>query len=216
MGQRGGVGAALAACGVDVALDGVVRLVARLVKRAQVHPGGGVAVVQLHGADVGLQSIHGLVLLLVQYPEEGYTRQNEGEISKDSLIKPQETAWFEFTFPILGNGKALLPDRAPGVSTGLGFIYGLPIGDESVLDLPNTRVAPEGDTGGQSCATDARTDIGLPKWGMCASVAPAKEVPGLSGVGVGLQRLLQTLDGIAVPAGSVPELFHGVMHPPWG
>lgn len=71
MGQCGGVGAALAACGVDVALDGVVRLVARLVKRAQVHPGGGVAVVQLHGADVGLQSVHGLVLLLVQYPEEG-------------------------------------------------------------------------------------------------------------------------------------------------
>ncbi len=29
------------------------------------------AVVQLHGADVGLQSVHGLVLLLVQHPEEG-------------------------------------------------------------------------------------------------------------------------------------------------
>lgn len=42
---------------------------------------------------------------------------------------------------------------------------------------------------------------------------PAKEVPGLSRVGVGLQRLLQTLDGIAVPAGSLPELFHCVMHP---
>ena len=69
MGERGGVGAALAACGVDVALDGVVRLVAGLVERAQVHPGGGVAVVQLHGADVRLQSVHGLVLLLVQHPE---------------------------------------------------------------------------------------------------------------------------------------------------
>lgn len=71
VGQRRGVGAALAARGVDVALDGVVRLVARLVQRAQVHPGGGVAVVQLHGADVGLQGVHGLVLLLVQHPERG-------------------------------------------------------------------------------------------------------------------------------------------------
>ena len=70
MGQCSGVGAALAACGVDVTLDGVVRLVAGLVQRAQVHPGGGMAVVQLYGADVGLQSIHGLVLLLVQNPEE--------------------------------------------------------------------------------------------------------------------------------------------------
>lgn len=69
VGQRGGVCAALAACGVDVALDGVVRLVAGLVQRAQVHPGGGVAVVQLHGANVGLQCVHGLVLLLVQHPE---------------------------------------------------------------------------------------------------------------------------------------------------
>lgn len=71
MGERRGVGAALAARGVDVALDGVVRLVAGLVQRAQVHPGGGVAVVQLHGADVGLQSVHGLVLLLVQHPGGG-------------------------------------------------------------------------------------------------------------------------------------------------
>ena len=71
VGQRRGVGAALAARGVDVALDGVVRLVAGLVQRAQVHPGGGVAVVQLHGADVGLQGVHGLVLLLVQHPEDG-------------------------------------------------------------------------------------------------------------------------------------------------
>lgn len=70
MSQRSGVGAALAACGVDVTLDGVVRLVAGLVQRAQVHPGGGMAVVQLYGADVCLQSIHGLVLLLVQNPEE--------------------------------------------------------------------------------------------------------------------------------------------------
>lgn len=69
MGQSGGVGAALAAGGVDVALDGVVGLVAGLVQRAQVHPGSSVAVVQLHSADVGLQSVHGLVLLLVQHPD---------------------------------------------------------------------------------------------------------------------------------------------------
>lgn len=48
-----------------------MRLVAGLVERAQIHPGGGVAVIQLHGTDVGLQSVHGLVLLLVQHPVEG-------------------------------------------------------------------------------------------------------------------------------------------------
>lgn len=83
--QRGGVGAAFAARGVDVALDGVVRLVAGLVQRAQVHPGGGVAVVQLHGADVGLQSVHGLVLLLVQHPgaeEKGGQGENESCLMK--------------------------------------------------------------------------------------------------------------------------------------
>lgn len=69
VGQSSGVGAALAAGGVDVALDGVVGLVAGFVERAQIHPGGGVAVVQLHSADVGLQSVHGLVLLLVQHPD---------------------------------------------------------------------------------------------------------------------------------------------------
>lgn len=50
---------------------------------------------------------------------------------------------------------------------------------------------------------------------VCVWNVPAKEVPGLSRVWVGLQRFLQTLDGIAVPAGSVPELFHCVMHPAW-
>lgn len=79
MGKRWDVGAAFAACGVDVALDGVLRLVARLVQRAQIHPGGGVAVVQLHGADVGLQSVHGLVLLLVQHPEEEGRGSNGAE-----------------------------------------------------------------------------------------------------------------------------------------
>lgn len=80
MGQCSGVGATLAARGVDVALDGVVRLVAGLVQRAQVHPGGGVAVVQLHGADVGLQGIHGLVLLLVQHPGVGVKRAVEKRV----------------------------------------------------------------------------------------------------------------------------------------
>lgn len=42
---------------------------------------------------------------------------------------------------------------------------------------------------------------------------PAQEVPGLSRVGVSFQGLLQTLDGIAVLVGFVPELLHCVMHP---
>lgn len=42
---------------------------------------------------------------------------------------------------------------------------------------------------------------------------PAKEVPGLSRVGISLQRFLQTLDSIALSAGSVPKLFNCVMHP---
>lgn len=40
------------------------------------------AVVQLHGADVGLQSVHGLVLLLVQHPEEGGGDDLRGERKK--------------------------------------------------------------------------------------------------------------------------------------
>lgn len=85
--QSGGVGAALAARGVDVALDGVVWLVAGLVERAQVHPGRRVAVVQLHGADVGLQSVHGLVLLLVQHPDGKKERHvvAEGRERRSSL-----------------------------------------------------------------------------------------------------------------------------------
>lgn len=39
----------------------------------------------------------------------------------------------------------LLPNRAPGICTGLRFVYGLPVGDEGILDLPNTGVAPAGD-----------------------------------------------------------------------
>lgn len=69
--ERGRVKAGFAARGVDVALDGVVVLAARLVQSAQVHPGGRVAVVQLNGTDVGLQRVHGLVLLLVEHPGGG-------------------------------------------------------------------------------------------------------------------------------------------------
>lgn len=66
--ERSSVKAGFAACGIDVALDGVVVLATRLVEGAEVHPGGRVAVVQLNGADVGLQRVHGLVLLLVEHP----------------------------------------------------------------------------------------------------------------------------------------------------
>lgn len=49
---------------------------------------------------------------------------------------------------------------------------------------------------------------------MCVCI-PAKEVPGLSRVGISLKRFLQTLDSIALSAGSVPKLFNCVMHPAW-
>lgn len=45
-----------------------------------------------------------------------------------------------------------LPYRAPGICAGLRFIDGLPIGDEGILDLSNTRVAPAGETSFQGCA----------------------------------------------------------------
>lgn len=75
--QRSGVGAGFAARGVDVALDGVLRLVAGLVERAQIHPGRGVTVIQLHGADVRLQRVHGLILLLIQHA----TRANGQQVN---------------------------------------------------------------------------------------------------------------------------------------
>lgn len=45
-----------------------MQLTARLIQSTQVHPGGGVAMVQLNGTYIGLQSIHRLVLLLVKHP----------------------------------------------------------------------------------------------------------------------------------------------------
>ena len=56
-----------AARGVEVAGQGVGGLVHRLVEDTKVGPGRAVELVQLHCADVGLQSIHRLVLLLVKH-----------------------------------------------------------------------------------------------------------------------------------------------------
>lgn len=63
------VAAAFAACGIDVALDGILRLTAGLVEGAKVHPGCSMTMVQLHSTDVCLKSIHGLILLLIQHPK---------------------------------------------------------------------------------------------------------------------------------------------------
>lgn len=65
--QCSGVQTGPAACGIDVTLHGVVQLATGLVKGAQVHPGGGVVMIKLNGADVGLKSVHRLVLLLVEH-----------------------------------------------------------------------------------------------------------------------------------------------------
>lgn len=124
MGERRGVGAAFAACGVDVALDGVVRLVAGLVQRAQVHPGSGVAVVQLHGADVRLQCVHGLVLLLVQHPEERDRGQDrEGRTTTERGEKLGRRCRGKMVLNIflleINTGNETLPDRAPGICIGL-------------------------------------------------------------------------------------------------
>lgn len=79
--EGGDVSAGLAAGGVDVTLDGVVRLPAGFIESAQVHPGGCVAVVQLHCTNVGLQCIHRLVLLLVQHTRG--EREGERESEKE-------------------------------------------------------------------------------------------------------------------------------------
>lgn len=55
--------------GIHVARKGVPGLTAALVQDAQVRPGGLVCLVQLYGADVGLQRVHRLVLLLVQHSD---------------------------------------------------------------------------------------------------------------------------------------------------
>lgn len=79
--EDSGVGAGLAARGVDVTLDGVVRLPAGFIERAQVHPGGCVTVVQLHCTNVGLQCIHRLVLLLVQHTRG--EREGKREVERE-------------------------------------------------------------------------------------------------------------------------------------
>ena len=52
--------------GVGVAGQGVLMLRLGLVEDAQVGPGSSVFLVQQDSTDVGLESIHGLVLLLIQ------------------------------------------------------------------------------------------------------------------------------------------------------
>lgn len=44
---------------------------------------------------------------------------------------------------------------------------------------------------------------------------PAEEVPGLAGVRIGFQRLLETLDGVAVLISFISQLLDRVMHPAW-
>lgn len=191
------VEAGLAASSVDVALDSVVRLAAGFVESAQIHPGGGVAVVQLNSTDVSLQCIHRLVLLLVKHPGRrgkdrklfschlpGFRSLSSYKLTvlrRHNLffiiltIDPFtlfpcplcscccccfSTSHFEsdlkiFTFFVvtliillsIANTWQilLLPYRAPGVSTGLRFINGLPVRDEGILHLPNTGVAPWGE-----------------------------------------------------------------------
>ena len=54
-------------CGVEVARQCVTGLIDRLVQNAKVSPCRRVTAVELHGADVGLQRVHWLRLLLVQH-----------------------------------------------------------------------------------------------------------------------------------------------------
>lgn len=95
------VKAGFAACGIYVALDGVVVLATRLVESAEVHPGGRVAVVQLNGADVGLQRVHGLVLLLIQHPGVRRDACQGGAVTLKALhyinsinYKPEVLKWW--------------------------------------------------------------------------------------------------------------------------
>lgn len=130
--ERRCVETGFAACSVDVALDSVVRLPTGFIEGAQVHPGSGVVVVQLNSTDVGLQRIHRLVLLLVEHPE------GKGKVL---MMSPEHQS----TDQNSDDGRApilFLPYGAPGVSTRLRLINGLTIGDEGILHLPNTGVAP--------------------------------------------------------------------------
>lgn len=80
--QSWDVTAGLAARGIDVALDGILRLVAGLVECAQVHPGSRMAVVQLHCTNICLQCIHRLVLLLIQHTGDTNTAERNGKQGK--------------------------------------------------------------------------------------------------------------------------------------
>lgn len=70
------VKAGFTACSIYVALDSIMMLATWLVESSKIHPGGRVAVVQLNSTDVGLQGVHGLVLLLIENPDsKGKTSQ---------------------------------------------------------------------------------------------------------------------------------------------
>ena len=68
LGRYVGADLILVSCGVEVTGQGVAGLVTGLVQDGQICPGGGVGFVQLYGTDICLQSIHRLVLLLIQHP----------------------------------------------------------------------------------------------------------------------------------------------------
>lgn len=65
-----GIHIVLVMCSMEVAGQGITGLVTGLVQDSQVSPCGCVALVQLHSADVGLQRIHRLILLLIQHSVE--------------------------------------------------------------------------------------------------------------------------------------------------
>ena len=62
--------------GVEVAGERILGLVDGLVEDAEVGPGGRVTLVELHGADVRLQRVHRLVLLLVENPGNTVTHKS--------------------------------------------------------------------------------------------------------------------------------------------
>ena len=74
LGRYVGADLILVASGIQVAGQRITRLVTRLVQDGQVCPRCRVRLVQLYRADVCLQCIHRLVLLLIQHSEN--TRQH--------------------------------------------------------------------------------------------------------------------------------------------
>lgn len=54
------------------------------------------AVVQLHGADICLQSVHGLVLLLVQHPEDRGRGEEDDRRGKKNYNDDAEKNGFKY------------------------------------------------------------------------------------------------------------------------